>query len=62
MYCKVVTTDGLMFTGERTWWMKYHETSGFHHFRVTKCPDKPDIVNKKIAIPISSIKYLVMED
>jgi hypothetical protein len=62
MECKIIFNEGSWVTGRRvnfTERMKISETKGTHHWIVSDSNDKT-IIGKRIAIPINSMKYLVV--
>ena len=61
MRCEVrLISNGMIFTGIRTWDMAWRETRGFHHFKVTHFIERPEIVGKTIAVPLTNIEYLII--
>ncbi len=58
----LILKDGSRFIVERPFWYVLNETKGFHHFKVIKVydPDNDFMVGKRVAIPCSDIKYLVI--
>ena len=62
MTMKVVFLDGHWFVGRRELTWRYGETKGTHHFRVLDGdPWMRDLIGAKIAVPISSVQYFVLE-
>ena len=55
--------DGSWFTGIRKWNYPARETPGTHHFMVTDGSDafKP-FINKRIAVPIASVKFFAITE
>lgn len=60
MIMKVVYPDGTWFIGERKWYF-LNETRGTHHFRIIRGSGEFSLLaGKKVAIPISAVKYLIL--
>ena len=53
--------DGSWFKGVRNRKYIHQETHGTHHFMVTDASDK-SLIGKRIAIPINSVKYFIIEE
>ena len=64
MKCKIVFNDGTYFIGRLVnWWEKLiiGETKGTHHWIVLNSGSiSDDILGKRIAVPINSMKYLII--
>jgi hypothetical protein len=52
--------DGTYIQGVRKKQYVNQETHGTHHFMVTDATDKT-LVGKRVAIPINSVKYFIIE-
>lgn len=54
--------DGTWFMGVRKWYFKNSETYGTHHY-IIKDGSEPFklLVGRKIAVPISQVKYFVLD-
>lgn len=60
MIIKVVYPDDSWFIGERKWYF-FNETRGTHHFIVIRGSEEfTSLAGKKIAVPVSSVKYFVL--
>jgi hypothetical protein len=66
MRFRLITTDGLDAIVERPFWYGWTETKGFHHFKFveiinlgTNIPNELLIRDKRVAIPLADIKYLI---
>jgi hypothetical protein len=59
MKMRIIFHDGDQIEGDRKWWFPPQETNGTHHFIVTKAAN-PTLAGKRIAVPISSVKYFIL--
>ena len=51
---------GSWVIGRRPVWSWYRETSGTHHYIVLDS-DRKDLIGGKIAVPIVSVKYFILD-
>jgi aspartate/methionine/tyrosine aminotransferase len=59
---RLIVKDGSEFIVKRPFYYTYRETTGFHHFKITKVITGPALLeNKRVAIPLADIKYLILE-